>query len=211
MSKKYNLLELFKGTGSVGKVAKRMGFDVVSLDYLEKYKPDIQTDILEWDYKKFYEETKFIPDFIWASPPCNTFSKLAYKLKERNIKTAEPKSERAKIGTDILYKTLEIIYFFGKLNPNLLFCLENPRAMMRLDKKIKKLMRATTLYCHYGDERRKETDFFSNFELHLIDSQKKCNKKTVSVCDLKLEEKYKIPSKLVKSILTQMIQNYKKK
>ena len=30
------LLELFKGTGSVGKVAKKMGFNVVSLDFDEK-------------------------------------------------------------------------------------------------------------------------------------------------------------------------------
>lgn len=36
-----NLLELFKGTGSVGKVAEKMGFNVISLDFEEKYKPDI--------------------------------------------------------------------------------------------------------------------------------------------------------------------------
>lgn len=35
------LLELFKGTGSVGKVAKRMGMTVMSVDWLDKYKPDI--------------------------------------------------------------------------------------------------------------------------------------------------------------------------
>jgi adenine-specific DNA methylase len=35
------LLELFAGTQSVGKVAKEMGYDVVSVDLCKKYKPDI--------------------------------------------------------------------------------------------------------------------------------------------------------------------------
>ncbi len=37
---KLKMLELFKGTGSVGKVFKKY-FDVISLDNVEKYKPDI--------------------------------------------------------------------------------------------------------------------------------------------------------------------------
>ena len=37
------LLELFSGTGSVGKVAEELGFDVVSLDLKDA---DINTDIL---------------------------------------------------------------------------------------------------------------------------------------------------------------------
>ena len=134
-----NLLELFKGTGSVGKVAKKYNFNVVSLDLENKYKPDILTNILKWNYKDYFKNKKIIPDFIWASPPCNTYSKLAYPLKERNTQTAEPYSERAKLGTKILYKTLEIINYAKKLNPNLKFVIENPSAMMRHDKKIKKL------------------------------------------------------------------------
>ena len=37
------LLELFSGTGSVGKVAKELGYDVVSLDLKDA---NINTDIL---------------------------------------------------------------------------------------------------------------------------------------------------------------------
>ena len=88
---KYNLLEMFKGTGSVGKVFK--DFNIISLDLDPIYTPTIETDILDWNYQKFFKESKFKPDFIWASPPCNTFSPLAYPLKERDTKTAEPKSE----------------------------------------------------------------------------------------------------------------------
>ena len=47
------LLELFSGTGSVGKVAKELGYDVVSLDLKDA---NINTDILNWDYKQFKQK-----------------------------------------------------------------------------------------------------------------------------------------------------------
>ena len=207
MVEKYNLLELFKGTGSVGKVAKK-NFNIVSLDLEKTYEPDILADILKWDYKKFYKDTGFIPDLIWASPPCNTFSPLAYPLKERNIQTAEPLSDRAKIGTAILYQTLKIIRYFKKINPNLIFIVENPHGMMAKDPKIKKLIYNTTLYVLYGDKRRKHTDFFSNIDLKLKPINTPYKTKTVGVVGLPLEERYKIPSKLIKYILERFYDEY---
>ena len=209
----WNLLELFKGTGSVGKVAKRNDFNIVSLDLEKKYKPSILTDILNWDYETFYKTTGFIPNFIWASPPCNTFSPLAYPLKERNPKTATPYSERAKIGTKVLYKTLEIIQYFLSINPNLLFVIENPKGMMRNDKYMKKLNRETTLYSLYGDIKNKPTDFWNNFPdgLNLKSPEEltpQIKKKLVNVVDLKLNDRYSIPSKLIKHIIQEFKKQY---
>ena len=48
------LLELFSGTGSVGKVFKENGWTVVSLD--RDMDADIKTDIMDWDYKAMYEQ-----------------------------------------------------------------------------------------------------------------------------------------------------------
>ena len=62
------LLELFSGSGSVGKIAELLGYDVVSLDLKEA---KITTGILEWDY------TKLDPneiDIIWVSPPSIEYS-----------------------------------------------------------------------------------------------------------------------------------------
>ena len=64
------LLELFSGTKSVGKVAEQLGYEVTSLDLKNA---DINCNILDWDYT-IYEPGNF--DVIWASPPCNTFSKM---------------------------------------------------------------------------------------------------------------------------------------
>lgn len=195
-------------------MAKKLGLNDISLDFEEKYNPDILTDILKWDYKKWIKENNFKPDFIWASPPCNTYSPSVYPLKERNTKTAEAYSERAKLGTKVLYKTLEIINYFKSINPHLLFVIENPRGMMRNDKRIKKLLRDTTCYCLYGDFKRKATDFFNNIPGGLqLKPIKPCPNPDIIVSVEKLktiEERYSIPQKLIKAILERMILMYKK-
>ena len=42
------LLELFSGTGSIGRVAKERGYELVSLDLKNA---DINCDVLEWNFK----------------------------------------------------------------------------------------------------------------------------------------------------------------
>jgi len=206
MDLKPKLLELFKGSGSVGKVAVKVGYEVVSVDLDPIYTPDIETDILKWDYKKFSKENGYVPDFIWASPPCNTYSPLAYPLKERNPKTAEPLAPRAVLGTKILYKTLEIIKYFKSLNPDLLYCIENPRGMMRKDTRMKMLpYRATTYYCYYGGKKLKATDFWSNYPLMLKEIDGVCKEYTPVVDLTDIKDRYSIPPKLIKQIIYKSI------
>ena len=76
------ILELFAGTGSVGKVAKELNHTVISLD--RDMEADIKTDILDWDYKT-YEPKTF--DLIWASPPCTEYS-VAKTTGVRDIEQA---------------------------------------------------------------------------------------------------------------------------
>ena len=119
------LLELFSGTGSVGKIAKKKGYEVLSLDLKDA---DINQNILDWDYMK-YDKNYF--DIIWASPPCDTFSNLrnswvGRKLKSHNglVCTKELLLEDIeKIGLPVLRKTEEIINYF---NPNFYY-IENPQ------------------------------------------------------------------------------------
>ena len=101
------LLELFSGTGSVGSVAKNMGWTVVSLDLKGA---DINCDILQWKYKKY--PVKYF-DFVWASPPCIEYS-IAKTVGTRKIDEANA----------IVLKMLEIINYF---NPRV-FIIENPQS-----------------------------------------------------------------------------------
>jgi site-specific DNA-cytosine methylase len=108
------VLELFSGTGSVGKVCRAKGWEVVSLDLKGA---DINTNILDWDYESAYPVGHF--DIIWASPPCNTFSALA-----RALYTKDDMMERINnIGLPILRRAEAIIDYF---QPQFYF-IENPQ------------------------------------------------------------------------------------
>ena len=78
------LLELFSGTGSVGDVAKELGYEVISLD--RDMEATIQCDIMDWD-STMYPTGYF--DVIWVSPPCTEYS----RCKTKGIRDIEGANE----------------------------------------------------------------------------------------------------------------------
>ena len=140
--KQLKLLELFSGTGSVGKVAKLLGYDVVSLDIKNA---DITSDILTWDYKQ-YEVEHF--DVIHASPPCTEYS-IAKTVGERDLETAN----------EIVLKTLEIIEY---LNPKY-YIIENPQTgLLKNQWFMYGIPYQDIDYCKYGFPYRKRTRIWTN-------------------------------------------------
>lgn len=145
------LLELFAGSRSVGKVAGAMGWQVFSVDVHPFDDIDLVKDIAQITR----QDIPFVPDVIWASPVCTTYS-IAAISHHRN--GTEPKSDEAKVADRLLLKTLEIIGLF----PSAKFFIENPRGMMRKMPILQNYDRATVWYCKYGDTRAKPTDIWSN-------------------------------------------------
>ncbi len=104
------ILELFSGSGSIGKAFAREGWEVISLDSDVKCDATIKQDILTWDH------TVFPPGFfdvVWASPCCTQYSCARRGAKTpRNLDLADSLAKRS----------LEIIDNF---HPRVWF-LENP-------------------------------------------------------------------------------------
>ena len=153
------ILELFAGSRSIGKIAKQLNYEVFSSDVEQFGGIDYVVDILNFNI----DEVPFIPDVIWASPPCTGFSVASIGRHWGGGKGAYiPKSETAKLGIELIKKTLEIIHSFQSRNPNLVWYIENPRGVMRKMSFMEELNRHTVTYCQYGDERMKPTDIWTN-------------------------------------------------
>ncbi len=152
-----NTMELFAGSRSFSKVAEDFGWNTFTVDWEQYGGIDYITDILKFDYSKVPDNI----DVIWASPPCTTFSVASMGHHWTGGKEAYiPKTENAKIGLQILEKTIEII---KTINPKY-YIIENPRGMMRKMPQLKefKPFLQTPWYCQYGDKRAKPTDIWSN-------------------------------------------------
>jgi len=213
------LLELFSGTGSVGKVAKKMGYKVISVDNLPKFNPTIVADIKNWNGYKSLGKI----DFLWSSPPCNSFSMAGIHLKHRHPKTLKAQTPTAVEGNKLLYATIRIYKYLKSKNPKLRFVMENPKGLMRHMSVVKQFTNHTTSYCKYGIPYKKDTDFFSNYPLKIKPQHSKdspCPQKTYQIgakygsCEEKAfkqaisrikgtqqEVLYRIPPKLIKDIL----------
>lgn len=152
------VLELFAGSRSIGKVCDELEIRCFSSDWTQFDGIDYAVDINEFDPNK----VPFVPDVIWASPPCTSFSVAS--IGKHWTLDRRPKSEGAEMGLQILNKTLEIIHFYMKYNSHLIWYIENPRGMMRKMDVWNGLPinRHTVTYCQYGDSRMKPTDIWTN-------------------------------------------------
>ena len=169
-------LELFSGTGSVGKVCKSLGWETVSVDI--DGRADININILDWDYKK-YPKDHF--DICWASPPCASFSHLQCSRIGRTMKNGEIFTKEQMelnmetIGDPLVKKALEIIEYF---NPMYWF-MENPQTGRLKDRPyMKDLPYYDVDYCMYSDwGYRKRTRVWTNrvgFNNKLCDGKGTC-------------------------------------
>jgi len=154
-----NILELFAGSRSIGGEADKMGHNVFSVDWTKYDKIDLAIDIE--DLQK--EQVPFVPDMVWASPDCTTYSIAACSTHRTNTK--EPKSEYAIKCDSVNQHWIGLIKEWLEINPNMVFFIENPRGMLRHMPWMQEFKRHTVWYCQYGDDRAKPTDIWTNSKM----------------------------------------------
>lgn len=150
------LVELFAGDRSVGREADKMNYEVFSVDWENYDNVNLIMDV-EWMRPS---DVPFIPDMVWASFDCTTYSIAACSTHRNN--SIEPKSEYAHKCDRVNQHVIAMVDHWIDANPNMIFFFENPRGMLRKMPWMKRFKRHTIWYCTYGDDRGKPTDIWTN-------------------------------------------------
>ena len=137
------LLELFSGTGSVGRAFAALGWEVVPVDLDPRANATYCCDVVQWNWRCVGEV-----DVIWASPPCTMYSVARTRGASGDLETSD----------NLVRKTLEIAPALG--NPPLF--LENPHSGQLKNRGIVELPMQVVDYCRYGFPYRKRTAVWTN-------------------------------------------------
>ena len=196
-------LELFSGTGSVGREFSSAGWTVVSVDIEKKFNPTLCMSVLDIPLD-FWPPGYF--DFVWASPPCTFYSKA---------RTTGPAPDME--AANML--TLHCCNLIKALKPTY-WAIENPaNSSIWQQPCLASLPYVVASYCHYSDwGYRKNTRIACNvvrwtprvckydcknlvhgFRRHICTAQRGPSRKGDR--SFKQEELYRIPPALIQELL----------
>ena len=129
------MLDLFSGTGSVGRVYAENGFEVTTVDMNPKWQPHFVVDVLTWDYKGEFKPHHF--HTVVCGVPCTEFS----TAKTTGVRDLDLADRLAK-------KALEIVEY---LKPQR-WWLENPRhGLLTTRPYMNGIPFVDADYCQYSD------------------------------------------------------------
>lgn len=153
--------DLFAGTGSATQALVDGGWCVIKIELEPKFTPDVCADVMDLTAADLLARFGR-PDFVWASPPCTTFS-VASMWRHWSNSNGErtPKTDQAKAGILLVEHTLALL---RGLAPTHGWLMENPRGMLRKLTVVDGLERSTVTYCQYGDDRMKPTDLWGGVD-----------------------------------------------
>ncbi len=145
------ILDLFAGTGSATQAFKDAGHEVIRVEIDPRFEAE-EDDVMKLD-AEYLTNTYGQFDFIWASPPCTSFSvaSIGYHWKDNKP------SDQALHGIELVLHTIDLI---KDLKPTFGWLIENPRGLLRIQPFMQSLPRQTITYCQYGEKRMKPTDLW---------------------------------------------------
>lgn len=151
-------LELFSGTHVMADAFKAHGWETYTVDWDPETDADLHTDIGKMTVTDIIELCHGVPDVIWASPDCTSYSPAA--LGHHRIEgTLAPKTEYGALCDRINTHVVELLKEFRKMGTKACF-IENPRGALRKMPWMADIPRWTVTYCQYGETRQKPTDLW---------------------------------------------------
>lgn len=155
------VLDLFCGTKSIANAFERHGHEVYTVDWNADFQPTLCADIGTLTVDDIINLCGGVPDIIWASPDCTSYSVAAISYHRRKnpiTGNLDPVTDYAEMCDKINQHVIDLI---KELKPKYFF-IENPRGGMRKMSFIQGIPRYTVTYCQYGEERMKPTDIWTN-------------------------------------------------
>lgn len=156
------MLDLFCGTKSMSNAFAASGWEVYTVDWEKKFEPTLCADIGSLTKEDIIELCGGVPDVVWMSPDCTSYSVAAIRYhRKKNEVTGElePVSDYAAFCDTVNSHIIDVIV--NELKPKYFF-IENPRGGMRKMSFVGNIPRYTVTYCQYGDTRQKPTDIWTN-------------------------------------------------
>lgn len=154
------VLELFCGTKSISRAFAARGHEVYTVDWEKGFEPTLCVDIGTLTAEQIIDLCGGVPDVIWASPDCTTYSVAAISFHRKreangNLKAVTEYAQRCDEINE------HVVRLIRELDPRYWF-IENPRGAMRKMNFVQDLPRYTVTYCKYGETRMKPTDIWTN-------------------------------------------------
>lgn len=145
------MLDLFCGTKSMAKAFERARWETYTVDWDEQFEPTLKADIGTLTAKDIINLCGGVPDVLWASFDCTTFSIAAishHRKKNPETGNLDPVSDYAKFCDQVDKNVLRLI---KDLNPTY-YWIENPVGALRKMTWMKDIpYRYTTTYCQWGE------------------------------------------------------------
>ena len=138
------------GTRSISKEFENRGHETFSVEWNKDFENiSLYKDISKLTVNDVLELCGGVPDIIWASPDCTTYSvaAISYHRRKENKETGnlEPVTDYAKFCDKTNKHVIELI---KELKPKYYF-IENPRGGLRKMDFMQGLPRYTVTYCKY--------------------------------------------------------------
>jgi len=159
------LLELFSGTQSISRAFEALGWETFTVDIDPKTNPSLCIDVHNLRASHLPKE----PDFVWASCPCQQYSRARTHAKTpRDLEAAD----------NLVRRTLEIIRYYNGVP----FMIENPHSgLLKTRDVIQGIPMLVVDYCQYGTAYRKRTALWTNTAWTA--ARPLCDKKTCPSCE----------------------------